>query len=97
MVWGCFKPCDYLIHMTNFYRPNINTSICHISKVLLPKLIVYGVTLVSVYFLTGEKSSCHHSCRLSKFHFDWDLFSIRKNIHERDGKKCDEQEKTGRT
>lgn len=57
--------------------------------------MVYGVTLVSVYFLTGEKISCYHSCRLSKFNFD--LFSIRKNIHERDGQKYDEQEKTGRT
>ena len=70
-------------------------TICHINRFLLPKLIVYGVTLVSVYFLTGEKSSCYHSCRLSKFNFD--LFSIRKNIHERDGQKYDEQEKTGRT
>ena len=50
----------------NFYCPNINTTICHINRILLPKLIVYGVTLVSVYFLTGEKSSCYHSCRLSK-------------------------------
>ena len=56
--------------------------------------VLYGVTLMSVYFLKGEKSS---TPQLQIYQISFDLFSIRKNIRERDVQKYDEQEKTGRT